>query len=75
MPGSVAIKRKWELSGTLSSKWSVSIKSLSLEIREPCRVGGRKNVRAGGVGGPQETGPSKSTWAKFIWTHRNWTQL
>lgn len=39
MVGSVEIKRKWELPGTLNSKWAVSIKSFPLEIREPCGEG------------------------------------
>lgn len=74
MAGSVAIKRKLELLGTLSSTWSVFIKSFPLEIREPFRKGGRKSARTREVGRHQETGLSKSTWSKFIWSHKNWKQ-
>jgi hypothetical protein len=30
---------------TLSPKWIISIKSLSSELREPCKKGGRNSVR------------------------------
>ena len=43
------------------SKWEVSIKSLHSELRESCRRGGRKIVRARGDGGHQEKKPSEST--------------
>ena len=41
--------------GTHSSKWDIFIKFLVSGIREPCRRGDRKNVRARGEGGHQES--------------------
>jgi hypothetical protein len=35
-------------------KWDVSIKSLSSDLREHCRIGGIMSVRGRGDGGHQE---------------------
>lgn len=37
-----------------SFKWYVSIKSLPLELEEPCERRGRKSVKTGGHQGQQE---------------------
>jgi hypothetical protein len=40
--------------GTCISKWDVSIKFLTSELRDPHRRGGRNSVRVKGNGGHQE---------------------
>lgn len=51
--------------GTLGSKQDVSIKSLPSGHRESCRRRGRKNVRARGDRGHQESKASKSAQSKL----------
>ena len=46
------------------TKWEVSIKSLTQEVREPLKRGGKKSVRARGDGGHQDNNTFCSNMSK-----------
>ena len=61
--------------GTFSTKWDISTKPLCSEFREFIRRGGGKNLRGRGDKDTKKTMLSKSTWEKFLWTHRDWISM
>lgn len=53
--------------GAVIPKWDVPIKVLLSELREPCRKGDVKNMRARGEEDSKTRGRPKPAWARLVW--------